>query len=221
MLLSAALLCLSCPAMLLAMLAVRITSPGPALYFQERLGLRGRRIMICKIRTMTLNCERESGAVWSTPGDPRVTPIGRFLRRVHLDELPQLVNVLRGDMSLVGPRPERPEIVAQIERALPHYRRRLEVRPGLTGLAQVLQPPDTDLGSVQRKLELDLQYMEQESWIMDVKILLATPLHMINYPSRSIARFLQVSLDDLDAPASLAVSDSASDGVHVQATYAS
>ena len=108
---------------------------------------------------MYQDSERHSGATWCLPGDPRVTPVGRVLRFTHLDELPQLINVLLGEMSLVGPRPERPEFLPKLERALPDYRRRLAVRPGVTGLAQVQQPPDTDLLSVRRKLNYDLYYV--------------------------------------------------------------
>ena len=217
-LLTMLLILIAWPIALGAMLAVRLTSPGSALYFQDRLGLRGRRIRICKIRTMRQDCERETGAVWSTPGDARVTRVGRFLRRCHIDELPQLIHILRGEMSLVGPRPERPEIVVQLEAALPHYRRRLEARPGLTGLAQVLQGPDSDLGSVGRKLELDLLYLERRCLSLDLKILLATLLHLVDVPSRKIARFLDVALDEAVAPA--AASESTSDGVSIEATFA-
>jgi hypothetical protein len=147
---------------------------------------------------MYQDCELASGAIWSLPGDPRVTPVGWFLRWAHLDELPQLVNVLRGEMSLVGPRPERPEIISQFELALPHYRERLQARPGLTGLAQVQLPPDTNLDSVRRKLELDLCYVERMSLGLDLRILLATVLYVGGVPGETIAwlfRFPAASLD--------------------------
>jgi len=128
-------LVLSAPLILLCMIAVRLTSGGPALYTQRRVGGGGRVITIFKIRTMYQDSERDGKAIWSSPGDPRVTPLGRVLRATHLDELPQLWNVIRGEVSLIGPRPERPEIVPSLDRALPGYRRRLLVRPGLTGLA--------------------------------------------------------------------------------------
>lgn len=130
---AAVLLFFTCPVILLSMLAVRLSSPGPPIYSQKRLGFRGRPITIYKIRTMYQDCERQTGAVWSIPGDPRITWVGRFLRWSHIDELPQLYNILCGDMSLIGPRPERPEIITQLEKTLPHYRRRLEIHPGLTG----------------------------------------------------------------------------------------
>jgi lipopolysaccharide/colanic/teichoic acid biosynthesis glycosyltransferase len=145
-------------------------------------------ITIYKIRTMYQDCERQSGAVWSVVGDPRITPLGRFLRASHIDELPQFVNVLRGDMSLIGPRPERQEIVAQLQRVLPDYRQRLTVRPGLTGLAQVLQGPDADLASVERKLKYDLYYLNRPSPGLDLRILLATVLHVLDIPPSEIAR---------------------------------
>ena len=140
---------------------MKLTSPGPAFYTQTRVGQGGRPFTIYKLRTMIHNCESLTGPRWCMPGDPRVTPAGWLLRVTHLDELPQLLNVLRGEMSLVGPRPERPEFLPQLERALPAYRQRLVVRPGVTGLAQVKLPADTDLDSVRRKLAHDLYYIER------------------------------------------------------------
>ena len=183
-------LILTAPLVLLCMLLVRLTSTGPALYTQQRLGRYGRPFQVYKLRTMYQDSERESGAVWSLPGDRRVTPIGRFLRASHIDELPQLVNVLIGDMSLIGPRPERPEIAAELQRVLPDYRLRLSVRPGLTGLAQVLQAPDTHLGSVRRKLDYDLYYLERCSFWFDLRILLATVLHLARVAPSRIARLV-------------------------------
>jgi lipopolysaccharide/colanic/teichoic acid biosynthesis glycosyltransferase len=215
--LAAVLLILLWPLILASMVAVWISSPGSPLYSQKRLGLKGRPIVIYKIRTMYADCERETGAVWSVPDDARVTTVGRFLRRTHLDELPQLFNVVRGDLSLIGPRPERPEIVARLEPVVPHYRRRLEIRPGLTGLAQVLQPPDTDVGSVLRKLELDFLYIEQGGPIMDLRILLlGTPLHIIDYPCHKIARLMGVRVRNLELSACLDDSDSGSEWFHVE-----
>src|SRR5262249_18717343 len=121
--------------------------------------------------------------------DPRVTPVGRALRFSHLDELPQLVNVLRGEMSLVGPRPERPEFLPELERNLPDYRRRLAVRPGITGLAQVLLPPDTDMDSVRRRLAYDLYYVERRSLGLDLALLLGTCLVVVGVP-RAVTRSL-------------------------------
>jgi lipopolysaccharide/colanic/teichoic acid biosynthesis glycosyltransferase len=185
------LLLLLAPIMLLAMLFVKLTSRGPVCYCQTRLGRQGRPFTIYKIRTMYHNCERVTGPRWATAGDPRVTPLGRLLRRTHVDELPQLWNVLRGDMSLVGPRPERPEFVPQLEQAIPDYRDRLLVRPGMTGLAQVQLPPDSDLASVRRKLAYDLYYIQHISFWLDLQIVLSTLCYLARIPfsvSRNLFR---------------------------------
>jgi lipopolysaccharide/colanic/teichoic acid biosynthesis glycosyltransferase len=184
------LLVLTGPIMIAAMLLVMLTSRGAPIYFQRRLGHGGKVFTIYKIRTMYQDSERHSGATWSLPGDPRVTPVGHVLRFTHLDELPQLINVLLGEMSLVGPRPERPEFFPKLEHALPDYRRRLAVRPGVTGLAQVQQPPDTDLLSVRRKLNYDLCYVECMSPWLDVRILLATALKCVGVRFALIRRLL-------------------------------
>lgn len=189
-LLATALLVLMAPVMIAAMLLVRLTSRGPAIYSQRRLGLDGEEFTIYKVRTMYQDSEQHSGATWSLPGDPRVTPVGRVLRFTHLDELPQLINVLMGEMSLVGPRPERPEFLPRLERALPDYRRRLAVRPGLTGLAQVQQPPDTDMDSVRRKLNFDLCYVDRMSPWLDFRVILATALKCAGVPFVWIGRLL-------------------------------
>lgn len=164
------------PLVLLAAAAVKLTSPGPAFYTQVRLGRGGRRYKIVKLRTMTHNCEAKTGIQWSQQGDARVTPVGRFLRKTHLDELPQLWNVLAGHMSLVGPRPERPEVIAAkgLERLVPGYRLRLLVRPGVTGIAQVQLPPDNDLTSVRYKVVYDLYYVEHQSLLLDLRLTVAT-----------------------------------------------
>jgi lipopolysaccharide/colanic/teichoic acid biosynthesis glycosyltransferase len=184
------LLIAAAPLVLLLMGLVRLTSPGPALYSQVRLGRGGRPFRIYKIRTMTDDCERLTGPCWSTAGDPRVTPLGRVLRRLHLDELPQLWNVLRGEMSLVGPRPERPEIAAQLERVLPDYRERLAVRPGITGLAQVVLPADEDLAGVVKKLAQDVRYIGDLGPWLDLRITAGTALKVIGVPRTTIASLL-------------------------------
>src|SRR5262249_41022157 len=149
-----------------------------------------------KLRSMQHNCEKLSGPQWSTTGDPRVTPVGRFLRRTHIDELPQLWNVLRGEMSLVGPRPERPEFVSQLEQVIPHYLERLNVPPGITGLAQIQLPPDTDLESVHRKTKCDLYYVRHISLWLDLRILLCTPLHLMGIPIALACRLFWVPTQD-------------------------
>ncbi len=170
------------PITLAFMALVKLTSRGPALYRQRRLGLNGRPFMILKIRTMVVDCERTTGAKWATKNDPRITRLGRFLRLTHIDEFPQLINVLRGEMRLVGPRPERPEFVTQLEKALPHYRSRMLVHPGITGLAQVQLPPDTDLASVRRKLAHDLYYVRRRSFWLDCRIIICTLTGAIRIP---------------------------------------
>jgi lipopolysaccharide/colanic/teichoic acid biosynthesis glycosyltransferase len=180
--LAAILLVLASPLIAFAALLVKLTSRGPAFYSQVRMGRHGRPYRIHKIRTMAHDCERHSGPRWATARDPRITLVGRFLRRTHLDELPQLWNVLRGDMSLVGPRPERPEFLPRLEQAIPRYRERLLVRPGMTGLAQVQLPPDTDLDSVRRKLAYDLYYIQRSGLWLDLRLLMATVCYVLHLP---------------------------------------
>jgi lipopolysaccharide/colanic/teichoic acid biosynthesis glycosyltransferase len=179
---AAILFLVAAPFIAVAALAVKLTSRGPAFYSQTRVGLNGRVFRIYKIRTMYHNCEAVSGARWATKGDPRVTPVGRFLRCTHLDELPQLWNVLCGDMSLVGPRPERPEFVAQLVREVPGYAERLRVRPGVTGLAQVQLPADTDVESVRLKLQYDLHYIEHHTAWLDLRLMVSTAFKMLHLP---------------------------------------
>ena len=170
------------PLVVLAAVLVKLTSRGPAFYTQTRVGMEGRLFTIWKIRSMIHNCESLTGPRWSMPGDPRVTRIGALLRASHLDELPQLLNVLRGEMSLIGPRPERPEFVPELERELPGYWQRLTIRPGVTGLAQVQLPPDSDLTSVRRKLAHDLYYIRHLSPWLDLRLLVCTALYTLGLP---------------------------------------
>jgi lipopolysaccharide/colanic/teichoic acid biosynthesis glycosyltransferase len=170
------------PLICLAALLVKLTSRGPAFYTQTRVGENGRLFSIWKIRSMIHNCESLTGPRWSMPGDPRVTRVGAILRASHLDELPQLLNVLRGEMSLIGPRPERPEFVPELERALPGYWQRLTVRPGVTGLAQVQLPPDSDVTSVRRKLAHDLYYIRHLSPWLDLRLLFCTAVFALGLP---------------------------------------
>jgi lipopolysaccharide/colanic/teichoic acid biosynthesis glycosyltransferase len=186
------LLVLATPVLMAAALLVKITSRGPALYSQTRLGKNGQHYTIYKLRTMVHNCESTSGPCWCVPGDRRITRLGHFLRRNHIDELPQLWNVLRGQMSLVGPRPERPEFLPQLEQAIPGYHERLAVRPGLTGLAQVQLPPDSDLASVRRKLAYDLYYVRRHGPWMDLRLLVCTFLYLVRTPIGLLPRLLLV-----------------------------
>lgn len=178
------------PIVMLCALAVRLTSKGPAFYTQVRVGKDNRLFTIIKLRSMYFECESLTGPRWCIPGDPRVTPIGWLLRKTHLDELPQLINVLKGEMSLIGPRPERPEFVPDLERALPVYRQRLKVRPGVTGLAQVQLPPDTDVDSVRRKLAHDLYYIRNLSPWMDFRLLMGTALYALGMPFGTIGQLV-------------------------------
>jgi lipopolysaccharide/colanic/teichoic acid biosynthesis glycosyltransferase len=186
------LLVLTSPLTLLSAVLVKLTSRGPVFYSQVRLGRFGRPYRIYKIRTMTHNCEKITGPKWSLPQDPRITPVGRFLRRTHVDELPQLWNIIRGDMSLIGPRPERPEIVPVLEEAIPHYSDRLLVRPGVTGLAQVQWPADTNLESVRRKLAYDLYYVRHSSFWLDLRILFCTACLVLGMPYFFLRDFLRM-----------------------------
>ncbi|MCI0685070.1 MAG: sugar transferase [Gemmataceae bacterium] len=179
------------PLILAAMALVKLTSRGPALYSQARVGRHGRLFTIYKIRSMVVESESLTGACWSLPGDKRITRVGRWLRRAHIDELPQLWNVLLGDMSLVGPRPERPEFVPALEQAIPNYRDRLLVRPGITGFAQVQLPPDTGIDSVRTKLAYDLHYVQAVSFWFDVRICWATAFKMAGASFRFLARLFR------------------------------
>jgi len=162
------------PVMLLVGLAIKLTSPGPALYHQQRVGLRGRAFTLHKFRTMRADAEAETGAVWAKEDDPRVTRIGRFLRRSRLDELPQLWNVLNGDMSLVGPRPERPEFVSGLTRQIPFYGQRHVVRPGLTGWAQVRYSYGASVEDAMQKLQYELYYIKNMSIALDFYVIAET-----------------------------------------------
>ncbi len=177
--LAAGLLVLTSPLLAVCCLLVRLTSAGPALYAQRRVGRGGRVFTLYKIRTMYHDCERATGPRWSMPNDPRITPLGRLLRKLHLDELPQLWNVIRGEMRLIGPRPERPEIVARLRQLIPSYDCRHIVKPGITGFAQIHLPPDTCLRSVKNKLAYDRFYIRRRGWRMDLYILAATVLKLL------------------------------------------
>jgi lipopolysaccharide/colanic/teichoic acid biosynthesis glycosyltransferase len=185
------LMVLTLPVLLLAMLAVRLTSSGPVIYRQVRVGMDrrtrgnqpecrrgedigGRPFTIYKLRTMVVDAEQGTGAVWATSNDPRITPVGKFLRATRIDELPQLWNVLRGDMNLVGPRPERPSIVLLLKEEVDGYALRHRVRPGITGLAQVSQAYDSNVDDVRRKVSYDLTYLNQRTLSTDIRILART-----------------------------------------------
>jgi sugar transferase (PEP-CTERM system associated) len=164
----------SLPVMALVALAVKATSPGPVLYRQERVGLNGHIFTVLKVRTMRQDAEAATGPVWSLKNDARVTPIGRFLRRTRLDEIPQLLNVLRGEMSFVGPRPERPSFVEQLTAQIPFYGQRHVVKPGLTGWAQVRYSYGASVEDAIEKLQYDLYYIKNLSFSLDLVIVLET-----------------------------------------------
>lgn len=171
--LSLAMLVATLPLMLLTAVAVRLDSPGPVLYRQERVGLHGRCFTLLKFRSMRTDAEA-LGPVWAAQRDPRTTRVGSFIRLVRIDELPQLFNVLRGEMSFIGPRPERPHFVAQLEALLPGYAERAQVKPGLTGWAQVNYPYGASVEDARAKLSYDLYYVRHRSLLLDLLILLAT-----------------------------------------------
>jgi lipopolysaccharide/colanic/teichoic acid biosynthesis glycosyltransferase len=162
------------PVMAVVAVAIKATSPGPILYSQARLTEGGRTFTLWKFRSMRVDAEKTTGATWAVRTDSRVTRIGGFLRKTRLDELPQLFNVLLGDMSLIGPRPERPEIARELSRAIPRFNRRLGAKAGLTGLAQVIQGyPDGVLG-YRRKVGLDMLYIQKWNLLLDLWIALKT-----------------------------------------------
>jgi sugar transferase (PEP-CTERM system associated) len=167
-------LVLSAPLMALIAVAVRLDSPGPALYRQMRVGLAGTLFGVLKFRTMCESAEHGAGAQWARVDDPRITRLGKFLRKYRLDELPQFLNVIRAEMSFVGPRPERPVFVEQLRRQIPYYDERHSVRPGITGWAQVQYPYSGTVEESARKLEYDLFYLKNMSIVFDCAILLRT-----------------------------------------------
>ena len=180
------------PVLVIIARAIKLTSRGPVLYLQERVGLDrrlvgraeqnhrrsrdlgGRPFTIYKFRTMWVDAERESGAVWAQQHDPRVTPVGRLLRQYRLDELPQLVNVLRGEMNIVGPRPERPTIFAELRAHIADYPLRQRAKPGITGLAQINHHYDRSLDDVRTKVRYDLEYIRRRGVREDLRIMLKT-----------------------------------------------
>lgn len=169
---------LTAPVMIVVAVLVKLTSHGPAIYRQERLGKHGEGFEVLKFRSMYSDAEKDGKPVWSSKRDSRITPLGRFLRASHLDELPQLWNVLMGDMVLTGPRPERPKICDVLAGQIDGYYRRNAVKPGITGLAQINLPPDETLADVKRKQFLDLHYIEHAGWLLDFRMIMATVLRI-------------------------------------------
>lgn len=212
-------LILTLPLLLVLALLIKLDSPGPIIYRQRRTGrdrrtmtrdrrraqrasarerrrqeYYGRTFFIYKFRTMRHNAERRTGPVWTMPDDPRITKVGRWLRRFHLDELPQFANVLKGEMSLVGPRPERPEIIARLVQEVPEYCLRLLVKPGMTGLAQIFQGYDNTIADVKRKIHLDLFFATHFSTRLYVRILFLTVVKIFSATPVLEAEFVMPEL---------------------------
>ena len=167
-------LILALPLLVVCAAIIKISGKGPVVFTQHRVGQNGKLFKMYKLRTMYTDAESDTGAVWACEKDPRIIPVCRWMRRSHMDELPQIINVVKGDMSLVGPRPERPEILAELKRQYPHVHKRLAVRPGITGLAQVRNGYDTSVDAFRSKLEADLEYIDQRKWATELKIMAAT-----------------------------------------------
>jgi len=167
---ASALLLVLAPVMVLCAVLIKLSSPGPVIFRQRRLTRGGRVFTMYKFRTMFADAESTTGAVWAKKHDPRITPIGRVLRTTHLDEVPQLANVLRGEMSLIGPRPERPEFAGRLQKELPSFNRRLEVNAGITGLAQTTNGYASSIESYRRKLAFDRLYVRHRCLWLDLRI---------------------------------------------------
>jgi exopolysaccharide biosynthesis polyprenyl glycosylphosphotransferase len=165
---------LTLPLMIIVAVTIKCDSRGPVFYRQERVGLGGRRFMLLKFRSMIQDAEPEGRPVWAAEHDPRVTRIGRFIRRTRIDELPQLFNVLRGDMSMIGPRPERPYFVEQLNEIIPSFAERHRIKPGITGWAQVNYPYGASIDDARKKLNYDLYYLKNRSFALDLMILVST-----------------------------------------------
>ena len=184
-------LCLAIPMLIIssplwAVIAasIKFDSKGPVLYKQERIGKNHRQFFIYKFRTMVENAEQMTGPVWARDDDPRITRVGKLLRRFRLDELPQLLMVIRGKMSLIGPRPERPFFVDKLANEYPFYYRRHKIRPGITGWSQIKHPYDQDIEDVRQKLKYDFYYIENLSFSLDLKIMVSTIWVMLSGEGR-------------------------------------
>jgi len=175
------------PVMMLVAIAIKMDSKGPVMLCQTRVGMKGRTFKMYKFRSMYQNAETKSGPVWAIDRDPRVTSVGKFLRDSHLDEIPQLFNVLKGEMSLVGPRPERPYFVSEFRIAIPHYDRRLCAKPGITGLAQIRRGYDETLSDVKKKIRYDVLYIKKMCPLLDLKLMTLT-VGAVFFTNRKIIR---------------------------------
>lgn len=162
------------PILVFSAILIKLTSPGPIIYRQKRVGKNGKVFRIYKLRTMCFNAEKGIGAVWAKENDPRITPVGEVLRKAHIDEIPQLLNVIKGEMSIIGPRPERPEMVRDFKVLIRDYEKRLQVTPGITGLAQVWHKYDETIEDVKKKIKYDLLYIKRMCLLVDLRILANT-----------------------------------------------
>jgi lipopolysaccharide/colanic/teichoic acid biosynthesis glycosyltransferase len=180
------------PVILGICLIVKLTSRGPGLYRQVRVGHNGQEYEILKIRTMRTDAESDGVARWCVKNDPRITRLGSFLRKVHLDELPQLINVAKGEMVLVGPRPERPSICEKLAKDIERYYDRVQVKPGITGLSQINLPPDETLDDARRKQILDLQYIAEANAWLDLRMIAATALRMCGVRGDRVTKMMRL-----------------------------
>jgi len=167
---------MAAPVILFTAIVIKIVSPGPVFFKQERMGWGGKRFYIYKLRTMQVDAEKNTGPTWAQENDPRLIRFGKLIRKMHIDELPQLYNVLKGDMSIVGPRPERPIFVEKLSKEIFDYRKRMNVKPGITGLAQVWHKYDETIADVRKKVKYDLLYIREMCLMVDLRILLLTVL---------------------------------------------
>jgi len=167
-------LTITLPILALAAILIKLNSKGPVLYKQDRVGKGGKVFEIYKLRTMRIDAENGTGAVWAKKNDPRITLVGRLLRKAHIDEIPQLFNVIKGEMSIIGPRPERPEMVRDLKTLILDYEKRLQVTPGITGFAQVWHKYDETLKDVKKKIKYDLLYVKKMCLWVDIRIMVQT-----------------------------------------------
>ena len=172
-------LALASPILLVAAILIKLDSKGSVIYKQNRIGQNGDIFEIYKLRTMRVDAENGTGAVWARVNDPRITKVGKFLRDTHIDEIPQFINVLKGEMSIVGPRPERPEMVRDLRKVIRDYEKRLVVKPGITGLAQVWHKYDETIEDVKKKIKYDLAYIKKMCLMVDLRILAQTIIAVI------------------------------------------
>ncbi|MBN2398068.1 MAG: exopolysaccharide biosynthesis polyprenyl glycosylphosphotransferase, partial [Deltaproteobacteria bacterium] len=174
MIVSFCLLTILSPLLLLIALLIKLESPGPVFYRQERVGFNGKVFRLLKFRSMIAGAERASGPTFAQEDDPRITRVGRVIRKLRLDEVPQFINIFKGDMDMVGPRPERPVFVKEMEQSIPYYNLRHSVRPGLTGWAQVNYSYGDSMDASKEKLQYDLYYVKHSTWLMDLWIMFLT-----------------------------------------------